>query len=78
MVQAWKEAGFRTLRGEYSWSYATIDVKVSGVPKEKVRVKVNIIDDDTKKTKTKNYVTGKKSNTVEQKSKREFRPIPTL
>ncbi len=58
--------------------FIKLDVKVSGVPKEKVRVKVNIIDDDTKKTKTKNYVTGKKSNTVEQKSKREFRPIPTL
>ncbi len=68
--------------------FIRLDVKVTGVPKEKVRVKVNIITDD--KMTSKKDLTGKestakktitkinKSNKSDKKSTPEFRPIPTL
>ncbi len=61
--------------------FIKLDVKVSGVAKEKVKVKVNIISDDKKSItqKTKTTPDLNKTKTSKQKnSKHEFRPMPTL
>jgi hypothetical protein len=48
--------------------FIKVDVKVSGVPKEKVKIKVNVITDDEKATTVE----------AQKKPKKHFRPMPTL
>lgn len=61
--------------------FIKLDLKVSGVAKDKVKVKVNIITDDNKKTAVKINKQKLETTTSEsgdKKYQRQFRPIPTL
>jgi len=55
--------------------FIKLDVTVSGVSKDKVKVKVNIITDDTKSTVLKK---NKQSDSIKKKPSEQFRPIPTI
>ncbi|MFV2060801.1 MAG: caspase domain-containing protein [Gammaproteobacteria bacterium] len=55
--------------------FIKVDVKVSGIPKEKVKVKVNVISDDNKSTDVK---VESSPESLDKKSSQRFTPIPTL